>query len=147
MGLLHSCFNKTKIAYPHKENVSSGLPTQNCVKQSFGEAPKFTPDVGILPVLRPPVEPCLHHVLLALPNRDPPGQHCTFIDYHRLNLKLRPQGCTDLQSLITCLGHGDTVAKYAVMQVRVRLRNALKCISEAIFTVMVSNTAGLKLRL
>jgi len=45
--------------YPHQKNESSGLPTQKCVKQKFGEgnAAKFTPDVGILPVLRPPVEP------------------------------------------------------------------------------------------
>ena len=31
--LLHSCFNKTKIVYPHKQFVSSGLPTRNCVQQ------------------------------------------------------------------------------------------------------------------
>jgi len=54
------------------------------------------------------------------------------------------QGCRDLQSLITCLDHGDIAAHYAVMQGRVRLRDALKCISEAIFTVMVSRTADLK---
>jgi len=46
--------------YPRKKIVSSGLPTQNCVEQDFGEGvAKFTPDVGILPVLRPPVEPWL----------------------------------------------------------------------------------------
>ncbi len=50
----------------------------------------------------------------------------------------------DLQSPMTCLDHGDTVVQYAVMQGYVRLCNALKCNSEAIFTVMVSRTADLK---
>jgi len=36
------------------------------------------------------------------------------------------------------------VAQYAVMQGCVRLRNALECISEAVFTLMVSRTADLK---
>jgi len=47
------------------------------------------------------------------------------------------QGCTDLQSLITCLDHGDIVAQHAVTQGCVRLRDSLNGISEAIFTVMV----------
>ncbi len=37
MRVLHLCFKEMKIAYPHQKNVSSGLPTQNCVKQNFGE--------------------------------------------------------------------------------------------------------------
>ncbi len=56
----------------------------------------------------------------------------------------RSQRCTDLQSLVTCLDHGDIVVQYAVMQGCVRLRGALKCISEAIFTVMISVTADLQ---
>ncbi len=36
----------------------------------------------------------------------------------------RSQGCTDLQSLITCLDHEDIMAQYAVMQGCVRLRDA-----------------------
>ena len=47
------------------------------------------------------------------------------------------QECTDQQSLMLCLDHGDIVAQYAVQQGCVRLRDALKCISEAIVTVMV----------
>jgi hypothetical protein len=54
------------------------------------------------------------------------------------------QGYTDLQSLIICLNHGDIVAQYAVMQGCVGLRDVLKQISEAMFTVMVSRTADLK---
>ncbi len=56
----------------------------------------------------------------------------------------RSQEFTDLQSLMTCLDHGDIVAPRAVMQNCVRLRKALRCISEAIFTVMESRSADLE---
>ncbi len=49
---------------------------------------------------------------------------------------IRSQGCTGLQSLIICLDHEGAyiVAQSgsAVMQGRVRLRDAMKCISEAV---------------
>jgi len=48
----------------------------------------------------------------------------------------RSQGCTSLQSLITCLDHEGACivaqSRPAVMQGRVRLRDAMKCISEAV---------------
>lgn len=46
---------------PTPKNVSSGVPEHNCIKQNFGEGNalfKITPDVGILPVLKPHMEPC-----------------------------------------------------------------------------------------
>jgi len=47
-------------------------------------------------------------------------------------------------NMVTCLDHGDMVVQYAVMQGCVRLRDALKCILQAIFTFMMSRTATLK---
>jgi len=47
-------------------------------------------------------------------------------------------------NMVTCLDHGDMVVQYAVMQGCVRLRDALKCILQAIFTLMMSRTATLK---
>jgi hypothetical protein len=57
----------------------------------------------------------------------------------------RSQRCTDLQSLVVCLAHGDSMVQCAVIQGCVGLRDALKCISEALFTVMISTTWNQKL--
>ncbi len=54
------------------------------------------------------------------------------------------QICTGLERLVTRLDHAGIAIQFAVMHNCVRLRNASKCILEAIFTVMVSRTAALQ---
>jgi len=50
----------------------------------------------------------------------------------------RCQGCTNLQSPVKCLDHRGIVIHYAVEQGSVKLCDAWKFISEAIFPVVVS---------
>jgi len=45
---------------------------------------------------------------------------------------------------VKCLDHRGIVIQHAVKQGRARLRNALKCISEAMSTVMASRTSDLE---
>ena len=56
----------------------------------------------------------------------------------------RFQGCTDVQSLVECLDAIEILCQTCkIKQCCVRPLNAMKCILEAIVTVMLSRTADL----
>jgi len=55
------------------------------------------------------------------------------------------QGCSDLQSLISCLGHGDIVAQYAVMQGCVRLRDVTQIVMQKhVHAIILRSMHGLQ---
>ncbi len=54
MGVLHLGFTETNLAYPHTKCVKWAADTKLRYQTP---SPKVTPNMGILPVLRPPVEP------------------------------------------------------------------------------------------
>ncbi len=51
----------------------------------------------------------------------------------------RYQGCTSLQSLVTCLEHGDIVAQYAVTQRCLRLHHVFNAICIVVYESFTAN--------